>query len=199
MSNSTTIRRAAGYDILLWLMTLGREGHFRTRMLAPARLQPGESVLDVGCGTGTLALLAQRQVGAGSVAGIDASQEMIARARRKAGRAGLQIQFETASADALPFPAAHFDVIMCTVTMHHLPRWMRAAALTEMHRVLKPGGRVLLEDFVFGKKRTVAGLLHHHVGMKGNELNALATGAGFRIVDEGYVGMWDLRYVVARK
>src|SRR5215212_10881478 len=77
------------YDLLAWTLTLGRERAFRDRLLEVARVQSGEAVLDVGCGTGTLAIAAKRRVGAaGSVHGIDASPEMIARAERKAAKAG---------------------------------------------------------------------------------------------------------------
>ena len=198
MKVSAVIRQAVAYDALTWLLSLGRERRFREQLIAPARLRAGESVLDVGCGTGTLALVAKRQVVNGEVAGIDASSEMIDRARHKAALAGLQLKFEVASADALPFPAGSFDVVICTVALHHLRRSMRTAAVAEMRRVLKPSGRVLLADFVFGKKRTVAGLLHHHVGMKPDELTQLAEGAGLRAIDSGALGFWDLRYLVAR-
>jgi ubiquinone/menaquinone biosynthesis C-methylase UbiE len=198
MKNNGVVRWAAGYDVLLGVLTLGRERQFRARLLAPAQLEPGEAVLDVGCGTGTLAILAKRQVGErGTVAGIDASPEMIARARNKAGKARLAIQFEIAHAQALPFPDAHFDVVLCTVTLHHLRRANRTDAVLEMRRVLKPGGRLLLADFVFGTKRTLAGYLHHHVGLKPNDLATLAADAGLRVAERGSVGMWDLQYVVA--
>lgn len=198
MKVSAVIRQAVAYDALTWLLSLGRERRFREQLIAPARLREGESVLDVGCGTGTLALVAKRQVVNGEVVGIDASPEMIDRARHKAARAGLQLKFEVASADALPFPAGSFDVVICTIALHHLRRSMRAAAVAEMRRVLKPSGRVLLADFVFGKKRTVAGLLHHHVGMKPDELAQLADGAGLRAIDSGALGFWDLSYLVAQ-
>lgn len=192
------IRWAAIYDLGTWLMTLGREPRMRARMLAPARLKPGDSVLDVGCGTGTLALLAKRQVGPDAlVAGIDASAEMVARAARKAHKAGLPVRFEQASADRLPFADDQFDAVLCTATMHHLPRGMRVDAVREMRRVLKPGGRVLLVDFVFGTRHTIASMLHHQHGLDPNVLKLLVQEAGLRLVDHGPVGMWDMQYVVA--
>src|SRR5713101_5074833 len=114
---------AARYDLLVTLLTLGRERRFRERLLEPARLESGESVLDIGCGTGTLAIAAKRRVEpSGVVRGIDASPEMIARAQRKADKAGADIAFEIAPAQLLPFPDAQFDVVLSTVMLHHLPR-----------------------------------------------------------------------------
>ena len=75
---------ASYYDLLAAFMTLGRERELRDRLASLADVAPGESVLDVGCGTGSLALAAKRRVGpTGIVTGIDASPEMIERARRK--------------------------------------------------------------------------------------------------------------------
>src|SRR5262245_27311306 len=80
---------AGRYDLLVWLLTDGRDRAFREKLISLAGIQPGQSVLDVGCGTGSLAIAARRQVGAaGRVAGIDASPEMIARATSKNTKAG---------------------------------------------------------------------------------------------------------------
>jgi ubiquinone/menaquinone biosynthesis C-methylase UbiE len=85
------LHRAAQYDLLLWLLTLGRERTFRERALGLARLSAGESVRDIGCGTGTLAIAAKQQVGQkGHVYGIDASPKMVTRAGKKARKAGLK-------------------------------------------------------------------------------------------------------------
>ena len=92
------LHRAVGYDLLVWLLTHGRTRAFRTRMVNLARLEPGESVLDVGCGTGNLAIAAKRHVGEqGRVFGIDASPEMIARATSNRER-GIDVSFK------LPLP-----------------------------------------------------------------------------------------------
>src|SRR5215470_15161329 len=103
------LHAAATYDLLITLVTLGRERAFRERMLRLAHLEPGESVLDVGCGTGSLAIAAKRQVGqTGTVYGLDASPEMIARAEKKARKAGIDVGFKNAFAQSLPFPDAQF-------------------------------------------------------------------------------------------
>src|SRR5262245_23494264 len=104
------------YDLMAWLYLLGRERPFRERLLQLARLAPGQSVLDIGCGTGTLAIAAKRRVGpTGSVYGIDASPEMIARAKQKPAKAGADVQFRAAPVEALPFPDASFDTVMSTL------------------------------------------------------------------------------------
>jgi len=197
-TNTAVVRWAARYDLLVWLLTLGRERRFREKLLAPARLRPGESVLDVGCGTGSLAIAAKRQVGdAGSVQGIDASPEMIARARHKAKKAGLDIDFAEASAESLPFPDATFDVVLSTVMLHHLRKSARAVAVAEMRRALKPGGRLLVVDFA-GARNGKGPLMHfhRHGHVDPQVLMELVSGAGLHIAETGSLGMWSLSYVL---
>jgi ubiquinone/menaquinone biosynthesis C-methylase UbiE len=123
------LHSAALYDLQVWLVTLGRERVFREKILRLARLQPGEAVLDVGCGTGTLAIAAKRHVGpTGAVYGIDASPEMLARAEKKARKTGVDVVLKDAMAQALPFPDAQFDAVLSTVILHHLPRKARQQA-----------------------------------------------------------------------
>ena len=143
-----TLHAAAAYDLAVWLMTLGRARALWEKILGLAGPRPGEAVLDVGCGTGSLALAAKRQVGpGGDVYGIDASPEMLARADRKAKKAGLDVVFRHAAAQSLPFPDAQFDIVLSTIMLHHLPRKAREQCALEIRRVLKPGGRVLAVDF----------------------------------------------------
>jgi len=191
---------AAPYDLLIWVVTFGRERRFRERLLQPARLKAGESVLDVGCGSGSLAIAASHHVGpAGSVHGVDASDAMIERARRKARKAGADVTFESALAQSLPFPDARFDVVLSTVMLHHLPRKIRQESVHEMRRVLKPGGRLLAVEFggaVAHGKGPIAHL-HRHGSIKPRELAELVTEAGLAVVEKGSLGIWDLQFVLA--
>jgi|KBSSwiStaDraftv2_1062776.scaffolds.fasta_scaffold193682_3 ubiquinone/menaquinone biosynthesis C-methylase UbiE len=194
------IRWAARYDLLIKLVTLGREGAMRERMLDLSRVTSGESVLDVGCGTGTLAIAAKRRVGdAGTVDGVDASVEMIERARKKAKRAHSGAVFQMALAESLPFDTGHFDVVLSTVMLHHLPRAVRAQAIQEMRRVLKPGGRLLIVDF--GKRTSEHGGLmahfHRHGRVSMADLTSLVENASLDVGDSGSVGVGTLIYVLA--
>src|SRR5712691_5841626 len=117
---------AFGYDLLVWLLSLGKEQTYRDNTLNLVRPKSGESVLDVGCGTGTLAIAAKRRVGpSGRVCGIDASPEMIRRARKKADKAAVEVTFENVFVQKLPFPDAAFDVVLSVTMLHHLSREAR--------------------------------------------------------------------------
>jgi ubiquinone/menaquinone biosynthesis C-methylase UbiE len=194
------LHSAARYDFVVWLAMLGRERAFRERVVQLACLERGQSVLDVGCGTGTLAIAAKRLVGPeGSVYGIDASPEMLARAHKKARKAGIELIFKNALAEALPFPDAQFDVVLTTVMLHHLPHNARQQCAREIRRVLKPCGRVLAVDF--GRDPEKRGLLAHlhrrHGHVTLSDMLALLTEAGFKSIESGDVGIRDLQFVLA--
>ena len=199
-TSGRVIHWAWAYDPLVWMLTLGRDRSFREKTLDLARLAEGESVLDIGCGTGTLAIAARRRVGsAAKVAGIDPSPEMIARARRKARRAGANVTFDTAVAEKLPFEAASFDIVMGTLMLHHLPEDTRQKCIEEVRRVLKPGGRFLALDFGghAHERHTRAGRMHNHEHFDLNRVVPELSQVGLSGIESGDAGFNDLRFVRA--
>jgi ubiquinone/menaquinone biosynthesis C-methylase UbiE len=111
-------------------------------LIETATLCTGERVLDVACGTGVVTRLASQRVGdAGTVTGLDINPGMLAVARQSTPP-GAAIEWYEASAEAIPFPDASFDVVLCQMGLQFLAD--KRAALSEMWRVLAPGGRLIL-------------------------------------------------------
>lgn len=194
------LHRAWLYDMFLWLISFGKEHSYRERVLDLANLKRGESVLDIGCGTGTLAIAASQRVGRkGSVSGVDASPEMLARARKKASKAGAVIDFKNGVVEALPFGDGQFDAVLSTMTLHHLGPKSRLECAREVRRVLKPGGRVLLVDFAKPAegKKGILDHFHHHGYVNLKDLIVLATEAGLDVRESGAVGIGELQFVLA--
>ncbi len=196
------IHSPRAYDFFVALFLWGKERAFRSRLLDLARVGPGKAVLDVACGTGSLAVLAAARVGqGGSVAAVDASPEMLARARLKAKRRGAVVDFRAAPAQALPFSAESFDVVFGTLMLHHQAPKARSLCVAEMRRVLKLGGRVLIVEFDApppGHRQGLIGHLHRRHGhVKPRDLMRVVTGAGLTPRECGPVGVKDMHYVLA--
>ncbi|HKR83056.1 MAG TPA: class I SAM-dependent methyltransferase, partial [Terriglobales bacterium] len=149
-----------------------------------------------------LAIAAKQHVGkSGEVYGVDASPEMLARAEKKARKAGVEVRFWRGLAEAIPFQDSFFDVALGTVMLHHLPAKTRRQCAAEIRRVLKPGGRVLAVDFegFSNQKRTFLSHFHRpHGHVSRNDIIALLNEAGFDTIDSGPVGVRDLQFVLAQ-
>jgi len=141
------IHGARWYDVFARLLTFGRDKAIREKLVELAAPAPGENVLDVGCGTGTLAIAIRPRVGTGEVHGIDASPEMIEVAKEKLAKGDSGVDFRVALIEAIPFPDASFDLVTSSLMLHHLPDDLKAKGLLEIRRVLKSGGRFMAVDF----------------------------------------------------
>src|SRR5579864_445964 len=117
---------------------------------AIARLPPGATVVDIGCGAGTDLLLTAFHVGSqGHAIGVDMTEAMRDRARRGAAACGLvHVQVREGEATALPIEAESVDVVMSNGVLNLVPD--KRAAVAEIRRILKPGGRVQIADIVLG-------------------------------------------------
>lgn len=155
---------AASFDVLLPvydpIMKLLRFQHALEPLLRQAELHPGHQVLDIGCGTGTLAVMIKRAHPAVHVFGVDPDSRALARAARKAGRAGVDVQFERGFGDALAHPDATFDRVFSSMMFHHVPRAEKPGVLAEIRRVLVPGGRLEFLDFAGGSHSLLARTFH---------------------------------------
>lgn len=124
-----------------------RERRFKRRLLVEAGLRPGFRVLDLGCGTGTLALMAKRAEPGADVYALDGDPAAIRLAQQKIARAGTLIELQLGFAQQLPYPDACFDRVLSTLLLHHLSHNGKSAALAEVARVLAPSGELHLADF----------------------------------------------------
>lgn len=139
-------RIAGRYDLLNSLMTAGLHHAWRVRAADRAEVGPGDSVLDVCCGTGDLAFeLAGRVSPGGHVVGCDFSEQMLDLAREKAAERGAPVRFEWADALRLPYDAERFDAVTVGFGVRNFAD--RERGLREMARVLKPGGRLVVLEF----------------------------------------------------
>jgi ubiquinone/menaquinone biosynthesis C-methylase UbiE len=166
------------------VMFTGRRGRVYDKIVVLSGVRPGDSVLDIGSSsgylTGRLAVVAGPS---GRVTGVDPSEPAIAHARRHASPG---MTFTVGVAQNLRFPDASFDVVTCTLAMHHMPARQRPAALAEMYRVTKPGGRLLIADM---------GSLLRMADRQASPLEDLAASAGYQVESAGKLPI--LRYIIA--
>jgi ubiquinone/menaquinone biosynthesis C-methylase UbiE len=166
-----------------------------------AQIKPGDKVLDLGCGPGSLSRTAKARVGqSGEVHGLDASPEMIEQARRKAERTGANVNFQLGVIEALPYPDGTFDVVMSRLVLHHLPDDLKSKGFAEMRRVLKPGGYCLIVDFEGPTNHVFQAIAKHHAMLQTNVKNyiPMMAEAGFDEIENGPTGRHLLSFVRGR-
>ena len=137
------------YDPLLWFM---RESRFKTDLIEQAQISNGNRVLDVGCGTGTLAIMTKQLHPETEVVGIDADSKILGIARAKAAKTGIKLVFDQGMADHLPYADSSFDRVLSSLFLHHLTTENKLYTFREVFRVLRSGGRLDVVDF--GPPRT---------------------------------------------
>jgi ubiquinone/menaquinone biosynthesis C-methylase UbiE len=192
----TTLDRFRLNELVSQVAFGGRRGAVYRQIVALAGVRSGDAVLDVGCSSGYLARKLAAAAGPdGHVTGVDPSQPAIAHARRRALPA---MAYTVAVAQDLPLPDQSFDVVTCTLALHHVPARKRQAALREMFRVTRPGGRLLAADFDPSRQP-----LPLHPGARRmrqaaatvGALEDLAAAAGYEVESSGQLPL--LRYVLA--
>jgi ubiquinone/menaquinone biosynthesis C-methylase UbiE len=151
LESGKTYLPAAGHDWLLPLYDplvklLGGDTARRT-LLDQATVRPGHHVLDIGCGTGTLAVSIKRLHPDVDVVGLDPDPKALALAKRKAERSAASIRLDQGFSHELPYPEASFDRVFSTFMFHHLMVDKREKTLYEVRRVLTPGGSLHMLDF----------------------------------------------------
>lgn len=179
----------------------------RLKVLDHVTFDPGARVLDIGCGTGTLATFIKRSHPEAQVVGLDPDPKALSRARKKAARAGAAIQFDEGFSDHLPYPDASFDRVFSSLMFHHIPDAQRPNSLREIRRVLKPGGSFHLVDFsrIDGSGHGLKHLMcasGHFKGNSDSRILSLFEQAGFanpKKTSEGtmFLGLLRLAYFAA--
>lgn len=181
------------YDHVVALVT--RERTWRSALVAQVDPRPGETILDVGCGTGALAILLKAACPAARVVGVDPDPAVLAIAAAKTRKAGVEVEWRQAMGDRLAeaAPPGSVDKVVSSLVLHQCPLPMKMAILQAMRAALKPGGAMTIGDY--GLQRTALMRLLFRVvqavdGFALTEPNAkgvlpsLMTEAGFAAVEE---------------
>lgn len=152
MPNQREFTPAAGrlagvgsYDLLIRIFT--REGVWRPRLIERILLHPAQKILEVGCGTGTLAIKNKLKRGSTHLIAIDPDPQVLDIARSKARAAGTEIDFIEGFLDQQSFGKAEFDVIYCSLVLHQVPLQAKINIIEQMITLLKPGGVLHIADY----------------------------------------------------
>jgi len=133
------------YDFFLNILGFGYKE--RVKIVELLELKPSENLLDIGCGSGSLVIVAKKLHPENHITGSDIDEKILKIAEKKIKKENLGIKLIKTSAAKLPFNDSSFDVIVSSLVFHHLSLETKRLAITEIKRVLKKEGRFLLVDF----------------------------------------------------
>lgn len=124
-----------------------REQSFKQQLIQQANLESNQRIIDVGCGTATLAVLIKQQYPEVEMIGLDGDIRVLELARNKIHRSGLNIQLEHGMSDKMPYQNQSADRVVSSLVFHHLTNEQKIQTLKEMYRVLRHGGEIHIADF----------------------------------------------------
>ena len=133
------------YDVLV--STTTRERSFKQALIKQARFEPGQRVLDLACGTGTLTIWIKQHQPQADIYGVDGDPAILTLAARKAQKANVTVRFDHAFSYSLPYPADLFDRVVSSLFFHHLTWEDKERTAQELFRVLKPGAELHIADW----------------------------------------------------
>ncbi len=169
---------------------LTRERTFKLWMIETLSVEKGARILDIGCGTGTLAIMAKRAYPGAEVVGLDGDATILAEAHRSADKSATDVDFVRGMAYAPPYVDGSFDVVLSRLVFHHLASDDKVRTLQETRRILRPGGKLLVADL--GKPGNP---LMYAISMVMRQLEEAAEGIQGRlpamIEDAGFVGVTE--------
>ena len=160
------------YDGIIALHSKDKSARLRDFLIEKSGFEPGMNLLDICTGTGAVALrAASRQSSSGAVVGLDFSMGMLQKARKKARKGGIKVDFVLADVSRLPFLAETFHVVTCSHAMYELDPETRNSALGEARRVLVPGGVFIMMEHMEPDRPFVRFLYNLRLASMGSSSN----------------------------